>query len=150
MRVLEIMTEGVTTAAPELAASEAWELMHRNRVRHLVVVKGGRMVGLVSERDFGGRAGAAVRSGRTVADLMTSPVVTVGPDDTVRSAANVMRGRTIGCVPVVKGRKLLGIVTVSDLLDLLGHWGDRPSARQRAALNYRVPHRKQHRAAQAW
>ena len=81
---------------------------------------------------------------------MTSPVVTVGPDDTVRSAANVMRGRTIGCVPVVKGRKLLGIVTVSDLLDLLGHGGDRPSARQRPALNYRVPHRKQHRAAHAW
>lgn len=150
MRVFEIMTEGVTTAAPDLPASEAWELMHLERVRHLVIVRAGQVIGVLSERDIGGRSGASMRTGRTVADLMTAPVTTVGPDDTVRSVANTMRGRTIGCVPVVKGKKLLGIVTVSDLLDLLGRGGDRPAPRVRAALHYRVAHRKLHREPHAW
>ena len=57
-------------------------------------------------------------------------------------AANLMRGRTIGCVPVVEGRRLVGIVTASDLLQLLGRGIDRRAPASRPPLHHRVPHRK--------
>jgi CBS domain-containing protein len=150
MRAFEVMTEDVRTVAPDLPAGEAWNLMRREGIRHLVVVRGSTIVGVLSERDAGGRSGSGVRSGRTVADLMTTRAVTVAPTDTIRSVANVMRGRTIGCVPVVKGKRLVGIVTVSDLLDLVGGGVGRPVTPKRPDLHYRVPHRKQRRMPAAW
>jgi acetoin utilization protein AcuB len=50
---------------------------------------------------------------------MTAPVATAAPDTTVREAANLLRGRHIGCLPIVEDGRLVGIVTVADLLDLL-------------------------------
>lgn len=73
------------------------------------------------------RAGARLRAQSRVSDLMTSDVVTTTPDATIRRIANVMRGRTIGCIPVMDGKRPVGIVTVSDLLQLLGRGIDRPA-----------------------
>ena len=142
MRVAEIMTKGVQTIAPETAAVDAWELMRRKGIHHLVVMADSRVAGVLSERDAGGRRGAALRAGSRVRDLMSTAVVAVDPQTTVRRAANLMRGRTIGCVPVVEGRRLVGIVTASDLLQLLGRGIDRPARASRPALHHRVPHRK--------
>lgn len=145
MRVFEVMTRAVQTVTSTLSAAEARELMRRKRCHHLVVTNHGMISGVLSERDFKSPA-PAVRSSRTVADLMTAPVVTVAPNDTIRSVANVMRGRSIGCVPVVERGKLAGIVTISDLLRTLGGGVERPAGRSRHTLNYRVPHRKSRRA----
>ena len=133
-----------------MPAGDAWEIMRNKSIRHLIVAKGTQVVGVFSDRDAGGRAGATIRRGRTVADLMTRNVVTVDREDTVRKAANLMRGRTIGCLPVTRNGKLVGIVTTSDLLVLLGRGVDRPPHAERQAPHYRVPHRKQHRAGGAW
>jgi acetoin utilization protein AcuB len=108
------------------------------------------MVGVLSERDTGSRVGARARVGHTVADFMTSPVVTADRTDTIRVVANQMRGRTIGCVPVVDGERLVRIVTVSDLLEALGDGIDRPATAMRRMATHRVPHRKQRRAGGAW
>lgn len=51
---------------------------------------------------------------------MVREVATASPETTIRQAANMLRGRTIGCLPVVEDSKLVGIVTVTDLLDLVG------------------------------
>jgi acetoin utilization protein AcuB len=150
MRVFEVMSEGVQTVPPAMPAADAWELMRRKRIHHLVVTAGSDIVGVLSERDTGSRIGARARVGHTVSDLMTSPVVTVGRTDTIRVVANLMRGRTIGCVPVVDGGRLVGIVTVSDLLEVLGRGIDRPPQEARRLATHRVPHRKQRRASGAW
>jgi CBS domain-containing protein len=150
MRAYEVMTSDVETVPPTMPADQAWELMRRKDIRHLVVSRGADVVGILSQRDMGGRGGAALRTGRTAQDLMTQPVVTVKSDATVRSIANLMRGRTIGCVPVLQRSKLVGIVTISDLLDLLGHGGERPARNARSPLHYRVAHRKQRRMPAAW
>ena len=149
MRMFEVMTEGVQTVKPTMAAADAWELMRRQHIHHLVVMEGSQILGILSDRDAGSRAGASIRAGRTVADLMTKQVVTRAPTDTIRSAANVMRGRTIGCVPIVDRGQLVGIVTVSDLLEQLGRGADRRTKPSRPALHWRVPHRKR-RGAPAW
>lgn len=142
MRVAEVMTKGVQTVSPSTSAVEAWELMRRKGIRHLVVKADSGVMGVLSERDVVGRGGASVRARSTVAELMTTRVVTVGPTATIRKIANLMRGRTIGCVPVIDGKRLVGIVTVSDLLDLLGRGIERRARPERHALHYRAPHRK--------
>jgi acetoin utilization protein AcuB len=151
MRVQDVMTTGVKTIAPTAPAEDAWNVMRLQRIHHLVVTKGNRVVGLLSERDAGGRRGAAIRTNRTVADLMTAPVATVEPTTTVRRAANLMRGHSIGCVVVVDAGRVAGIVTVSDLLELVGRGLDRGAASaKRWTLNHRTPHRKSRPAAGMW
>ena len=149
MRIFEVMTKEVETVAPTLIAAEAAERMRQNRIRHLVVKDGRTIVGVLSDREVRGR-GAAQLTQQTVADLMTRSAASIGPRDTVRAAANLMRGRTIGCLPVVERERLIGIVTVTDLLDLLGRGVDRSTQPERVSLHYRVPHRKQRRFSAAW
>ena len=130
MRVEDVMTVPVVTIHAEDQASVAWERMRRRRVRHLVVTDpDGRLRGVVSASDLGGRSGDLVRSGRRVADLMTEKVVVASPHTTVREAANLMRGHVVSCLPVFKSGKLAGIVTALDLLELLGRGTERPVAK---------------------
>jgi acetoin utilization protein AcuB len=151
MRVQDVMTEMVQTVSPAAAAEDAWNLMHTKGIHHLVVADGGRVVGVLSDRDIGGRQGASVRRNREVADLMTGHVVTVEPTMPVRKAANLMRGRSIGCIVVTRGSRIAGIVTTSDLLELVGRGLDRSAATTtRPTIHHRAPHRKRHRATGSW
>jgi acetoin utilization protein AcuB len=150
MRVAEVMTEQVQTVPPDMSALDAWELMRLKGFHHLAVTADSRIVGVLSDRDAGGRSGAAIRSRSTVGDLMTTSVFTVQPTTTIRRVASLMRGRTIGCVPVVENEHLVGILTVSDLLDVLGRGVARPASPVRRGLNHRVPHRKQHVGRGMW
>jgi acetoin utilization protein AcuB len=99
---------------------------------------------VVSSHDLGGsEAGESARRGKSVAEVMTSRPVTVAPDTTVREAANRLRGRKIGCLPVVEKGRLVGIVTTTDLLDLLGRGAERPvEMGKRWTLKHRGPRRK--------
>jgi CBS domain-containing protein len=77
--------------------------------------------------------------------------VTVEPTRTVRQAANLMRGRSIGCLVVVEAGRAIGIVTVSDLLELVGRGFDRGAlTSSRPTLSHRVPHRKSKGVVAAW
>lgn len=151
MRVQDVMTTAVQTISPSTPAEEAGNLMRAKGIHHLVVCDGPRVVGLLSDRDIGGRHGAPIRENRIVSDLMTERVVTVSPTRTVRQAANLMRGRSIGCLVVVGKGRTLGIVTVADLLELVGRGAERPVATApRRLLNHRAPHHKRHVAVGAW
>ena len=151
MRVQDVMTTAVQTISPSTPAEEAGNLMRAKGIHHLVVCDGPRVVGLLSDRDIGGRHGAPIRENRIVSDLMTERVVTVSPTRTVRQAANLMRGRSIGCLVVVSKDRTLGIVTVADLLELIGRGAERPVVTTpRRLLQHRAPHRKRHRASGAW
>ena len=151
MRVSEVMTTGVLTVAPETGAAEAWDRMQTEGVHHLVVVRHGEIVGVVSDRDIAPRRRRPARAdGTTVATVMNPRVATVGRDETLKRAASVMEGRSIGCLPVLDGQTLVGIVTTADLLRLLGQGVDRPNHEARAALRHRVPHKKQHQATGRW
>jgi acetoin utilization protein AcuB len=150
MRVADVMASDVQTVSPDTAAADAWELMRRKGIHHLVVVADRSIAGVLSDRDAGGRAGGRLRAGSRVSDLMTAPVVTVDSRATVRRTANLMRGRSIGCVPIVDGRRLVGIVTVSDLLELIGRGAGRADHPSRRGLHHRVPHRKRKDGAGVW
>lgn len=152
MRVQDVMTRNVETVSAGDPAGEAWDLMRGKRIHHLVVMQGRQIVGVLSDRDVGGSRGASVRRNRTVAELMSGSVVTVPPTTTVRKAASVMRGRSIGCLVVASDTgRIAGIVTVSDLLDLFARGADRGIVEaKRWTLKHRAPHRKRHQAAGSW
>jgi CBS domain-containing protein len=143
MRLQDIMSRDIKTIGSNADTAAAREAMRTNRIRHLVVVDARTIVGIISERDLGGRAAVGRASqGITVADLMTTSVVTARPDTTVRQAANLLRGHLIGCLIIEDGNKPVGIVTTTDLLDLLGRGAERPVERAtRRTLSARGPRR---------
>jgi len=126
MRMRDIMTAGVVTIGPDEPLSAARAKMRWHRIRHLVVVDGGHVVGIISERDFGRARGGGDLN---VQDVMSTDVVSAAPATTLRQAANLMRGHTIGCLLVVEDEKLLGLVTTTDVLDQLGRGAIRPTVR---------------------
>jgi acetoin utilization protein AcuB len=128
MRLQDIMTRNVKTVPPVATVAQARTLMRTAGVHHLIVSEGRRVVGVLSDRDLGGRVGArrADAQGMPVSDVMSREVVSADPEWTVRQAANRLRGRGIGCLAVLEEDKLVGIVTTTDLLDLIGRGADRP------------------------
>jgi acetoin utilization protein AcuB len=151
MRVQDVMTRDVNTVSAAATADQAWTLMRTKNIHHLVVLEGPEIAGVISNRDLGGRHGATVRDTRLVSELMTTNVVTIEPETPVRKAANLLRGRSIGCVVVVREGRVVGIVTTADLLELMGRGIERPVATtQRRTINHRAPHRKRHQAAGVW
>lgn len=143
MRVQDVMTPHVRTIGADQSAETAYTTMKALNVHHLVVRdEGAALVGVVSSHDLGAPAQEEFRRNRRVADVMSPHVVTADPEMPVRQAANLMRGRSINCLPVVQpGRtpRLVGIVTTSDLLEVLGHGVDRPTHPERRVLKARAP-----------
>jgi ribosomal subunit interface protein len=119
MQLGEIMTPRVVTIASDEAASAAWTRMLRRGIRHLVVMDDSQLVGVVSERDLGGRAGTSERRGRLVRSMMTRNVVSAEPEMSVDEAADLMRERLIGSLPVMERGQLVGIATATDVFDAL-------------------------------
>ncbi len=115
MRLKDIMSEPVEAIRPETIVSAAEAKMQQERIHHLVVASGRDVLGVISRRDLAGAPPEAQIGG-----LMASNVVTASPNMTVRDAANRLRGRGVGCLPVVDRGRLVGIVTIADLLELIG------------------------------
>lgn len=117
MKIREIMSRDVVTTTPSESAQIAFEQMCARSIHHMVVVQDGEIVGVVSDQDLGGRrANTSRRMGRAVGELMCRDVLSASPSATVRQAATLMRKRSIASLPVVERGKLVGIVTISDLL----------------------------------
>jgi CBS domain-containing protein len=120
IKVAEILDASPATGSPNEGASAAWERLKALGKQHLVVVRGQEVVGVLAAHDLSGPSGGAHRRmGRRVGELMRREVRSVTPSTSVRTAASRMRREGIECLPVVAGHKLVGVVTVADLLSLL-------------------------------
>jgi len=132
MKIESWMKHPVVTVRPKDSARHAREAMERHRVNQLPVVVDDDLVGIVSDRDLRDAfpsvfesAEAAARHRRAdtdpstipVEDVMTREVLTLAPSVFVVDAARLMRRARIGAVPIVDGRRLVGILTRSDVLD---------------------------------
>ena len=118
------MTADVVAVPPTLAAETALKQMRAARIHHLVVVDGERIVGVLSDRDFGGCAG------KRVADLMSSHIVVIDAEAPIRQAAKLMHAYRVHCLPVVDGKALIGILTTSDILEFVSRTDFAPSSRR--------------------
>ena len=115
------MSSAVETIEPDASATLARTAMKRAGVRHLTVTEGSKVVGVLCAHDLRGAP-----ADQPVAQLMSSNPLSASPGATVREAANLLRGRRISCLPIIDRGRVVGIVTISDLLDLLGRGTERP------------------------
>ena len=141
--VRDIMKRNPTTIPPETSLQEAYRLMKGQTIRHLPVVQAGRLVGVVTDRDLrlatSELAAHPFHPDGKVSDVMAKQPRCAAPLDSVEDAARVMREMKIGCLPILDGDDLVGIVTGIDLLDaLLRLMGvDKPSGRLEVKLEDR-------------
>ena len=149
MRLQDIMTTNVRSVEPTDAVEAAWTEMRVHNMHHLVVMDHGDVVGIVSDRDLGNSRGEVLREGQLVGDVMSHKPLTAAPTLTLRRAANLLRGHTIGCLPIVDRDRLVGIVTISDLLEALGTAHERPVEKgKRWTLRRRGPRQLRNRPPQ--
>ncbi len=124
------MSKKVITIHPEESLSEAINLLKRNKIRRLPVVKDGKLVGIVGDRDLKEAAPSKATSldiwelhylisKIKVKSVMTRKVLTVSPKSTVEHAAIVMHDNKVGGLPVLDNKKLVGIITVQDIFGAL-------------------------------
>ena len=130
MQVGECMSLQPVTVSEQTSMREAVELMRRHQIRHLPVVQGKRLLGIVTDRDIR-RASPSLLSGISkeeyeevldstpVSRIMTREPFTVTPETDLAEAVRILLEKKVGGVPVVNGQELVGILTESDALRVL-------------------------------
>jgi CBS domain-containing protein len=127
MRVEDVMTREVVTLGPEDTLRDAVNAVQRNRIRHIPIVEGERLVGMVTDRDIK-RVTPSLHGGisqdefnRTLDELtlghvMTRDPLSVHPQTSIKDAVALLIDRKYGALPVVEGETLVGIVSDIDFL----------------------------------
>jgi len=135
MLVGERMTRPVVHITPDTPIQDALQLMKKENIRRMPVVKGGELVGIVSDKDLLNASPSQATSLSiwelnyllskiTVSEVMTKEVVTVSIDTPIEETARIMADNKIGGLPVMSGSNVVGIITETDLfrvmLELMG------------------------------
>ncbi len=124
------MRTSLITLTKDATLSQARELLHAHRIRHLPIVEGDRLLGILTDRDIrqaSPSSAAGISPDRTAAFLAQIPateamvknVRTVSPYTTIEEAARLMIEHKIGCLPVTEADRLVGIITETDILGVL-------------------------------
>jgi CBS domain-containing protein len=114
-KVKDFMAKGVLTIDKDKTILEAAELMSQKRVGDIVVLDGEIPRGIVTERDFIRRVVVKRKPlNSKISDIMTQPLITIGPEASLNVAARRMVNNKIRRLPVMKHHKLIGIIVVSD------------------------------------
>ncbi len=119
------MTPNPYTITADQTLAVAHNMMRERNLRHLPVMRGGKLVGVVSQRDLyflDAIAGNDATFDRVI-NAMTSEVYTVGPEEDLAEVAKVMAENRYGCAVIVDGLHVLGIFTSTDALALLAEGG---------------------------
>jgi len=125
--VKEIMTTQVEILKRSDSLRMAKDIMERNKIRHFPVVENGKVVGVVSHRDvlsaslsstlaYPREKETAFLDNLSLSGVVHEPAVTVDPDTSIQEAARLMVEKKIGCLPVVDGESLVGLVSETDIL----------------------------------
>jgi CBS domain-containing protein len=118
--VAEVMGTELFTLTPDTVVASALRLASARRIRHFLVIEDGSLTGIVCQSDL-----RQARESSLISGCMKSPVLCIGPDTTVKDAVDIMDQNEVGCLPVVTGTFLVGMITRDRLSKLTG----RPAAR---------------------
>jgi CBS domain-containing protein len=113
--VAEVMGTDLFTLTPDTVVASALRLATTKRIRHFLVIEDGNLTGIVCQSDL-----RQARDGSLVGTCMKTPVLCIGPETTVQDAADIMEQNAVGCLPVVTGAFLVGMITRDRLSKLTG------------------------------
>lgn len=116
MLVNKIMSENLVTISPDKRVGQALKLMQQHSIRHLPVVQDDRLVGWITSRDLREVLLASMLEKITVQDVMLKNPITVTPETPVEEAARLVYDHKIGGMPVLSAGKLVGVITLMDLI----------------------------------
>jgi acetoin utilization protein AcuB len=128
LRVERWMSKLVFTTKPDACLIDAFEMMRDHRIRHVPVIEGEKLVGIVSDRDVRSALPSrnALQAGSAslgesllrarVSQVMTVMPITIAPGASIREAAQVMCRSKVGALPVVAEGRLVGILSAEDIL----------------------------------
>ncbi|MFW7377744.1 MAG: CBS domain-containing protein [Oligoflexus sp.] len=133
LRVRDLMSENLITINADRSLADAYDLLDEFQIRHLLVIDtnledgGLELIGLLTHRDLAMRAlylverrpyseGQDILRQKTVGEIMTHNPETIDPDAPLLEAADEMLSNKFGCLPVVEGKQLVGILTESDFI----------------------------------
>jgi len=125
----ELMTENPATLTAQATIAEAWDLMRELEIRHVPVIQGGALVGMLSDRDLArvgigsllmaeGAGGAGQDLGTSIGGLMSTDVIVVQPETELSDVIDLLVESRVGALPVVDPdtRAVVGIVSYIDVL----------------------------------
>lgn len=118
LKVEDVMVEDVVTIDADATVMQAAKLMNKREIGCLIVMRKGRAVGIVTERDLLKRIVSKLRDPKKtkVREIMTKPLITGEPDMDVEDATRLMFESKIKKLPVIEDGKLVGLVTLTDLV----------------------------------
>ncbi len=116
-KVEDIMVEDVITVDSDVQVMEAVKLMNQNEIGCLVVTRRGKAIGILTERDLLKRVIVKLRDPKKikVRQIMTKPLIVGDPDMNLEDATKIMFDRKIKKLPVIESRKLVGLVSLTDI-----------------------------------
>jgi len=124
LKVKDVMVTNIITIEAGATARKAAELMNRHDIGCLVVVNNDKPIGIVTERDMLKRVMLQLRDPRRsrVSHIMSKPLITTSPETDLRDAVGLMNERRIKKLPVVEEGRLLGLISITDIVRSLAYF----------------------------
>jgi CBS domain-containing protein len=117
--VLIHKTSALWSIAPEATVFEAIKLMAEKNIGSLLVMSGGRLVGMFTERDYTRKIALQGKTSKEtrVSEIIPREVITVAPDESVEECMRLMTEKRVRHLPIVEGANVVGIVSIGDLVN---------------------------------
>ena len=116
--ILQVKGDDLWTITPDTTVYDALRLMADKDVGALLVMDSGRLVGILSERDYARKVILFNKASREtlVREIMTTQLFTIHPDQTVQESMELMTARRVRHLPVVDGEQVLGVISIGDVV----------------------------------
>ena len=117
--VNQVMSKNVLTVEKSTSLQEAAQNMKKSNIGCVIVIENNNPLGIVTERDFVTRIAAEGRPLFTeIFEVMSSPLITIDPEETIWEASEIMKEKRIHKLPVKKNEQIIGIVTTTDIVKI--------------------------------
>ena len=115
--VNQVMSKNVLTAEKSTSLQDAAQEMNKRNVGCVIITEKSKPIGIITERDFVTKVAAEGRPLFTeISEVMSSPLITIDPEETIWEASEIMKEKLIHKLPVIENDRIIGVITTSDIV----------------------------------